>query len=410
MRSFDIPEHFRSPIISKVKEWRKELDARKLDFSPTLLDFGTVKIQLARHFGFCFGVENAIEISYKAIFENPGKRIFLLSQMIHNQEVNEDLESRGVKFLMDTKGRELTSLDEVQQEDIVIIPAFGTSLEMESKLKSLGVDCKKYNTTCPFVERVWKRASKLGNDNFTVIIHGKPDHEETRATFSHAASSGAALIVADLEEAKTLSNFMKSPDASQVEREFLKKFNGRVSGGFDFSRDLENIGVVNQTTMIASETQEIANLLKGASKGFANTRDTLCYATNDNQKATIGALDEGGADLVVVVGGYNSSNTTHIVEICEKKKPTFFIRNELEWEDDGTIHHFDIHKKERVVTRDFLSELIDLECVPTILLTSGASCPDASLERVLHKILDSFPGGKDVDSVLNNWESNLGSD
>jgi 4-hydroxy-3-methylbut-2-enyl diphosphate reductase len=410
MRSFDIPEHFRSPIISKVKERRKELDSRKLDFSPTLLDFGTVKIQLARHFGFCFGVENAIEISYKAIFENPGKRIFLLSQMIHNQEVNEDLESRGVKFLMDTKGNELTSLDEVQQEDIVIIPAFGTSLEMESKLKSLGVDCKKYNTTCPFVERVWKRASKLGDENFTVVIHGKPDHEETRATFSHAASSGSALIVADLAEAKTLSNIMKSTDASQVEGEFLEKFNGRVSEGFDFSRDLENIGVVNQTTMIASETQEIANLLKGASKGFANTRDTLCYATNDNQKATIGALDEGAADLVVVVGGYNSSNTTHIVEICEKKKPTFFIRNELEWEDDGTIHHFDIHKEERVVTRRFLSELIDLERVPTVLLTSGASCPDASLERVLHKILDSFPGGKDVDSVLNNWTSNLGSD
>jgi len=410
MRSFDIPEHFRSPIISKVKERRKELDARKLDFSPTLLDFGTVKIQLARHFGFCFGVENAIEISYKAIFENPGKRIFLLSQMIHNQEVNEDLESRGVKFLMDTKGNELTALDEVQQEDIVIIPAFGTSLEMESKLKSLGVDCKKYNTTCPFVERVWKRASKLGDENFTVVIHGKPDHEETRATFSHAARAGAALIVADLEEAKTLSNLMKSTDAALVEGEFLEKFNGRVSEGFDFSRDLENIGVVNQTTMIASETQEIANLLKGASKGFANTRDTLCYATNDNQKATIGALDEGGADLVVVVGGYNSSNTTHIVEICEKKKPTFFIRNELEWDEDGTIHHFDIHKKKRVVTRNFLSELIDLECVPTVLLTSGASCPDASLERVLHKILDSFPGGRDVDSVLNNWESNLGSD
>ena len=410
MRSFDIPEHFRSPIISKEKERRKELDARKLDFTPTLLDFGTVKIQLARHFGFCFGVENAIEISYKAIFENPGKRIFLLSQMIHNQEVNEDLESRGVKFLMDTKGNELTALDEVQEEDFVIIPAFGTSLEMESKLKSLGVDCKKYNTTCPFVERVWKRASKLGDENFTVVIHGKPDHEETRATFSHAARAGAALIVADLEEAKTLSNLMKSTDAALVEGEFLEKFNGRVSEGFDFSRDLENIGVVNQTTMIASETQEIANLLKGASKGFANTRDTLCYATNDNQKATIGALDEGGADLVVVVGGYNSSNTTHIVEICEKKKPTFFIRNELELDEDGTIHHFDIHKKRRVVTRNFLSELIDLECVPTVLLTSGASCPDASLERVLHKILDSFPGGRDVDSVLNNWESNLGSD
>ena len=150
MRSFDIPDHFKSPIISKVKDKRKELDARKLDFSPTLLDFGAVKIQLARHFGFCFGVENAIEISYKAIFENPGKRVFLVSQMIHNPEVNEDLESRGVKFLMDTKGRELTPLKEVKPDDIIIIPAFGASLEMERKLNEIGVDFKKYNTTCPF--------------------------------------------------------------------------------------------------------------------------------------------------------------------------------------------------------------------------------------------------------------------
>jgi 4-hydroxy-3-methylbut-2-enyl diphosphate reductase len=410
MRSFDIPDHFRSPIISKVKDRRKELDARKLDFSPTLLDFGTVKIQLARHFGFCFGVENAIEISYKAIFENPDKRIFLLSQMIHNPEVNEDLESRGVQFLMDTKGRELTSFNEVKQDDIVIIPAFGTSLEMVAKLNSIGVDCKKYNTTCPFVERVWNRAYKLGDENYTVIIHGKPDHEETRATFSHSSKAGAALVVADLEEAKSLASFMTNKDSADAEAQFSEMFIGRVSEGFDFSRDLENIGVVNQTTMIASETQEISDLLNKASKAFANTKDTLCYATNDNQKATLGALEEGGADLVIVVGGYNSSNTSHIVEICEKKKPTFFVRNELELEDDGVINHFDIHKQERIVSGGFMSELFDLERVPTVLLTSGASCPDASLERVLHKILERFAGGKDVDSVLNNWALNLGSD
>jgi len=410
MRSFDIPDHFKSPIISMIKDKRKELDARKLDFSPTLLDFGAVKIQLARHFGFCFGVENAIEISYKAIFENPGKRVFLLSQMIHNPEVNEDLESRGVKFLMDTQGRELTPLQEVQPDDIIIIPAFGASLEMEGKLNAIGVDFKKYNTTCPFVERVWNRAYKLGDENYTVIIHGKPDHEETRATFSHASKAGAALVVADLGEALALASLMANKDAVDVEKTFSDMFHGRVSAGFKFSKDLENIGVVNQTTMIASETQEIADLLKKASKGFANTKDTLCYATNDNQKATLGALDEGGADLVIVVGGYNSSNTSHIVEICEKQKPTFFIRNELEMKEGGVIDHFDIHTQAHVSSEGFMSELIDLERVPTILLTSGASCPDASVERVLHKILARFDCGKDVDSVLNNWALNLGSD
>jgi 4-hydroxy-3-methylbut-2-enyl diphosphate reductase len=166
---------------------------------------------------------------------------------------------------------------------------------------------------------------------------------------------------------------------------------------------MQNIGVVNQTTMIASETQRIADILKEASKEFANTRDTLCYATNDNQRSTIGALNEGGADLVVVVGGYNSSNTSHIVEICEKAKPTYFVRNELNWGANGELNHFDIHKQKIIVTEGFLSETTDFKDIPTILLTSGASCPDASMERVLHKILHSFPGGKDVDSVLNIW-------
>ena len=167
MRSFDIPEHYRSPIISRVKSRRKELDKRKMDFTPATLDFGPVRIQLARHFGFCFGVENAIEISYKAISENPGKRIFLLSQMIHNPEVNEDLESRGVRFLQDTLGNELTPLSEVQSDDVVIIPAFGATIEIQSKLEAMGVDVLKYNTTCPFVEKVWKRS---GNEMKKIAV------------------------------------------------------------------------------------------------------------------------------------------------------------------------------------------------------------------------------------------------
>jgi 4-hydroxy-3-methylbut-2-enyl diphosphate reductase len=158
--------------------------------------------------------------------------------------------------------------------------------------------------------------------------------------------------------------------------------------------------------MIASETQEIADILKAAASDFANTKDTLCYATNDNQKATLGALEEGGADLVVVVGGYNSSNTTHIVEICEEHKPTFFIRNELEWEENGSLNHFNIVTKKRENYPNFLrGEPSQMPEIPTILITSGASCPDASMERVLLKILEKFPESKDVESVLTIWES-----
>ena len=402
MRSFDIPNHFKSSIISRVKAKRKEMDYRKQDFSPTTLDFGSVRVQLARHFGFCFGVENAIEISYKAIAENPGKRIFLLSQMIHNPEVNEDLQSRGVKFLQDTLGNEIISLEEVEKDDVVIIPAFGSTLEVQSKLEEIGVDVLKYNTTCPFVEKVWKRSAKLGEDKFTVVIHGKPDHEETRTTFSHAASGGHAMVVANKEEALKLAELIRK--GGDIVEEFWSLFEGRTTEGFDPFVQLQKIGVVNQTTMIATETQEIADIIKEAvgESGFANTRDTLCYATNDNQRATIGALEAGKADLAIVVGGYNSSNTSHIVELCEQKMPTYFVRNELEWEEDGSLNHFNIHTQEMQKSKSFLPEN------PTILITSGASCPDASMERLLLKVLDYYNGeeGKviDVEFVLKTWE------
>ncbi len=401
MRSFDIPNHFRSPIISRVKAKRKEMDARKQDFRPTTLDFGAVRIQLARHFGFCFGVENAIEISYKAIAENPGKRIFLLSQMIHNPVVNEDLESRGVRFLQDTLGREITPFSEVESDDVVIIPAFGATLDIQARLENIGVDVLKYNTTCPFVEKVWKRSAKLGADEYTIIIHGKPDHEETRTTFSHAASSGHAMIVADKEEANLLAHLIRK--GGEIADEFWAAFKGRTSEGFNPESHLQKLGVVNQTTMIATETQEIADIVKSAvgDEGFANTRDTLCYATNDNQRATMGAIEEG-ADLAIVVGGYNSSNTSHIVELCEKKMPTYFVRNELSWEEDGTLNHFNIHTQSLEKSKNFLPHN------HTILITSGASCPDASMERVLMKVLAHYnyeeKGVRDVEFVLKTWE------
>ena len=168
MKKFDIPTYYRSSFISQIKEARKVRDPRKKDFTPTLLDFGPVRFYIARHFGFCYGVENAIEISYRALEENPGKRIFLLSQMIHNPEVNKDLQAKGINFIMDTEGNMFIDWSELTPDDIVIVPAFGTTLEIEQRLANMGIEVQKYNTTCPFVEKVWKMSNKLGARDFTV--------------------------------------------------------------------------------------------------------------------------------------------------------------------------------------------------------------------------------------------------
>jgi 4-hydroxy-3-methylbut-2-enyl diphosphate reductase len=402
MKQFVVPAFYRSSIIGKVKDFRKKGDPRKKDFSPTTLDFGNLKISLARHFGFCYGVENAIEISYKAIEENPDKQIYLLSQMIHNQQVNNDLQERGVKFLMDTEGKELIPLDVLKPEDIVIIPAFGTTLEMEKLLVSKGIEIQKYNTTCPFVEKVWNRSEKLGEEGYTIIIHGKERHEETRATFSHSSKNAASIVVRDIAEAQKLADYITGKSDLH---EFLTFFEGRFSAGFDAERDLQRIGVVNQTTMLATETQAIAEFLKSVMREkygeaelrshFADTRDTLCYATNDNQQATYALLQEN-ADLAIVIGGYNSSNTSHLVELCEEKLPTYFVNSADEIISNEEIFHFDIHAKERKKTSHFLPEKRPLH----IILSSGASCPDALVEEVLLKLLDYTESGASLEQVM----------
>ena len=208
MKQFNVPIIYRSPLISAVKNRRRQLDKMKKDFSPTLLDFGPVKIYLARHFGFCYGVENAIDIAFRTIEENPGKRIFLLSEMIHNQQVNADLKERGIHFLQDTYGKQLFPFAELTKEDIVIIPAFGTTLDIEEKLNAIGIATEKYNTTCPFVEKVWNRSEQIAKKSYTVVVHGKPKHEETRATFSHASAHTPTVIVNDMAEAIELSRYI----------------------------------------------------------------------------------------------------------------------------------------------------------------------------------------------------------
>jgi len=402
MKKFDIPQFYRSSFITKIKKSRKDDDPRKKDYSPTLLDFGPVRFYLARHFGFCYGVENAIEIAYRTVEENPDKRIFLLSEMIHNPGVNENLEKMGIKFLMDTSGNELIDWNELTEDDIVIIPAFGTTIEIEKRLNEKGINPYQYNTTCPFVEKVWNRSSALGKDNHTIIIHGKHLHEETRATFSQSQTSAPSVIVKDLNETKILGSIILG---KKSENDFYNFFDGKYSIGFNVGEDLEKIGVVNQTTMLATETQEIAEYLKGVmiekygvenlNDHFADTRDTLCYATNDNQEATYGLL-KMNADLAVVVGGYNSSNTGHIVELCEEKLPTYFISSEEKILDPDRILHFDIQTKQEKITNNYRPNANPV----TISLTSGASCPDATVESVLRKLLSFFDETKDVDEVV----------
>ncbi len=402
MKKFDIPAFYRSNIISRIKQYRNLKDPRKQNLKPLELDFGAVRFFIPRHFGFCYGVENAIEIAYKTIENNPDKRIFLLSEMIHNPKVNEDLQNRGVRFLMDTSGNSLINWNELTKDDIVIIPAFGTTLEIQKKLNEIGIDPYEYNTTCPFVEKVWNRSSQLGRENFTIIIHGKHYHEETRATFSHSQVSGPSLIVRNMDETKFLAEVILGEKNSN---DFYKFFEGKYSAGFDPEHHLNRIGVVNQTTMLATETQEIADLLKNTmikkygeseiSLHFADTRDTLCYATYDNQEATYGLL-ESDADLAIVVGGYNSSNTSHLVELCEEKLPTYFISSADKIISNSLIHHFNIHSKSEIVTKNFIPSKEKVG----ILLTSGASCPDSVVDDVLQKIHSFFPNVKAIEEVL----------
>ncbi len=403
MKEFDVPIIYRSPLITAIKKKRKEEDRMKKDSSPTLLDYGPLRIYLARHFGFCYGVENAIEIAFRIVKENPGRNIYLLSEMIHNPQVNDDLKLHGVQFLQDTYGRELIPVDSVRGDDIVIIPAFGTTLEMEQTLRSKGIRTEKYNTTCPFVEKVWNRSEQIARNEYTIIIHGKPAHEETRATFSHASATAPAVVIRDMEQAVSLSGYITGEKKPEL---FYKEFRGQHSENFKVEKDLQRIGVVNQTTMLASDTQAIADYLKkvmirkynlsseNTGERFADTRDTLCYATLDNQDAVKGML-QLKADLAIVVGGYNSSNTSHLVELCEERLPTYFINDEKKIISGNEIRHFDIHLKKENTSSGFLPEKRPV----SILITSGASCPDALVEGVINRLVAMFPGSMTTEEM-----------
>lgn len=394
MKTFNIPQIYKSEFIGYIKKGRQLKDHLKKDLSPSILDFGSVKIHLARHFGFCFGVENAIETAYTALQENVGKRIFLLSEIIHNPHVNSSLEENGIRFIMDTMGNQLIPWDEIEEGDVIIIPAFGTTLETEQILRDKGIKQIYYKSKCPFVEKVWTRVSQIANNDYTVIVHGKPDHEETKATFSHSKSVAPSFVIKDIEEAKILADLIMGRRAAA---DFYELFKGRYSEGFDVAHDLLRIGVVNQTTLLATDTQEIADFLQqtmrekyhlrgdNISDHFANMKDTLCYATHDNQSAVTDMLSFE-ADFAIVVGGFNSSNTSHLVELCETKLPTYFVSSSEDIVSNNEIHHWDIHSKQLKVSFSYIPNKEPL----VVHLTSGASCPDILIENVILKLLSFY--------------------
>jgi 4-hydroxy-3-methylbut-2-enyl diphosphate reductase len=410
MKSFSIPSLFSSSLIGAIKEQRRLHDKLKKDYRPSHFNFGPVEVYLSRHFGFCYGVENAVETAYKIIEENPGKKIYLLSEMIHNPAVNADLLDRGVTFIQDTRGAQIVPWDALQASDIVIVPAFGTTLEIQTKLASIGIDTYAYDTTCPFVEKVWNRASAIGQKSYSVIVHGKPSHEETKATFSHSQAVTPTLVIKDLQQAHQLASYIRKEKSAE---DFYDEFEGQFSKGFNPETDLERIGVVNQTTMLATDTQEIVDYLREEiiqfyqlrpdqiTEHFADTRDTLCYATNDNQSATYGLLKEE-ADFAIVAGGYNSSNTAHLVDLCAEKLPTYFIKSADKLVSPSEIWHYNNRRKEEVQTLDFIPAKQSVK----ILLTCGASCPDAVMEEILRKLVAFFPGSADPDAVIQAWIAN----
>lgn len=402
---------------------------------PVSLDFGAVQYLIPSHFGFCLGVKNAIERAYETLAENPGRRVFMLSELIHNPFVNEDLIRRGLRYLQTDKGTPFTTdgqkasgiagevllWDTLTPEDIVIIPAFGATDDDKRRLVRRGVPVFQYDATCMLVEKVWKAARALGREGYTVVIHGKHEHEETKATFSNARRYAPAVIVRNLEEARRLGDYITSSDPATQAR-FNEEFAGKFTPGFDVARDLDRIAVVNQTTLLMNETLAIIEHFRAvyaekfgepealARIGGNARRDTLCYATQVNQDALSKALQQP-LDAAFVIGGKNSSNTYQLYRLCEQRlgKRAFFIQSESNIRSRETVEHyvFPAHgpgknHAETIECHPFPSGNVPLR----VLLTGGASCPDGIIQQVINRINSLFPPDQllSIDAVLSDLE------
>jgi 4-hydroxy-3-methylbut-2-enyl diphosphate reductase len=370
--------HYRSEIVERIRAGGGVLVADSL----------TVK--LAKEFGFCYGVERAIDLAYAArkYFSDvaPHTPIYLLGEIIHNPEVNDQIRNMGIKIISPKPSDE--EMAQLQSGDAVIIPAFGTEVGTRKKLEAKG--CVLIDTTCGDVMSVWKRVRQYSKENVTSIIHGKAWHEETKATSSQARAygNGHYLVVFNLAETDYVCNYILN---GGNKNEFLEKFKGAYSSGFDPDIHLQAIGVANQTTMLRGETEEVQRRFKAAMEkkygaenlgGHFRFFDTICGATQDRQDALEKLLREP-MDLLIVVGGYNSSNTSHLAEMGEAKLPTYFIKNAAKMESDKLIRHYDQHKKEEVETRDWLPA-----GRITVGVTAGASCPNNLIEDTIRRLFE----------------------
>jgi 4-hydroxy-3-methylbut-2-enyl diphosphate reductase len=376
--------------------------------APVTLDFGAVQYVIPSHCGFCLGVKHAIERAYETLAENPDRRVFMLSELIHNPFVNEDLLRRGLRYLQTDKGVPHAASkepgapllwDTLTPDDIVIIPAFGSTDEDKRRLIRKGIAVCQYDATCMLVEKVWKAARAYGREGYTVVIHGKHEHEETKATFSNTRRFAPAVIVRNLDEAKQLGAIIASSDPGE-RRKFYETFAGRQTPGFDVDRHLDRVAVVNQTTLLMNETLAIIEHLREVCRakfgddqrvGGSGRRDTLCYATQVNQDALSRALREP-LHAALVIGGRNSSNTYQLFRLCEQTlgPKAFFIQSEGSIVSREAIDHYVYGGGNggRIETRPFA---LPGTGPVRILLTGGASCPDGIIQQVVTRINGFFP-------------------
>ena len=382
LRTPDVMSHVQAQVES---HYRSEL-VEKLRAQGGLLQAGKTSIRLAKQFGFCYGVERAIDLAYAAGKVFADRRIFLLGEIIHNPDVNAQMSALGIRHL-DPRPT-VAEIDQLDASDVVIVPAFGAEVQTVELIRGRG--CQIVDTTCGDVMSVWKRVRQNAAEQVTSIIHGKAAHEETRATASRAlgpAGTGHYLIVLDLEQTRRICHFLENGGDPQ---EFLKEFQGATSPGFNPRIHLERIGVANQTTMLRSETENIQALLREAiarrdAGSTSNFRyfDTICGATQERQDALFQLLAEP-LDLLIVIGGYNSSNTTHLVEIGAKNHPTWFVRNAGCLVSATMICHYDLETKSEISSADWLP----MDRPLTVGVTAGASCPNNLIEEVIRRVLE----------------------
>ncbi len=422
---------YQSQLCEVIKATRRRKENRS--DRPARLDFGPVVYYLPSHFGFCLGVQNAIERAYETLAEHPEKRVFMLSELIHNPFVNEDLRRRGLLFLQNDKGVPVVNpetgadfWDELTLEDIVVIPAFGATIEDKRQLIEKGLELNRYDATCMLVEKVWKAAKRYGEAGFTVIIHGKAEHEETKATFSNSSRFAPCVVIRNLEEAQRLGEIISMEPGEEKRRRFAVA-GFRHTAGFCPEKDLERIAVVNQTTLLRNETltiityfqglygekygaEAVGEHVNGQSRG-----DTLCYATQVNQDALSRTLEEP-IDVALVAGGKNSSNTFQLYRICRDRfgKRAFYIQSEgnLRSTEEVRHYHFPYDPADAMAGKEealpFLNGLGKAPGEPfRILLTGGASCPDGIIQQIITRINGFFPEDalRSIESVLDGIES-----